>query len=599
MAADLSTIMLQELSDAVAEREAAAGEQREAVVRWASARRCLPAASAVANCHRCAIEAQSDRAAAITAWEATLAGRRDVAIAERDAAAAALREKAAADKATTITLRIQAELDRVQAALNAHCTTLRPAGSHAEAATAAAPAAAGSSGGKQCDHSGVTETPLWRRGPASMPCLCNACGTRHRRTGRVEYYGAAGASTARELCHDPQAEAAAAAAPAAAGSGGRQRCDQCGVMETSSRRKGPASTPCLCNARYTTRRRRTGRVESGAGASEAEQRGQAADRGRGHADGAAASERCAEADEAAVYEDLEDLEDLDQHLLQECGSKRSKLAPSMDDDDNSTGEKDNVTEGEPLEGHTVVQASLTAAAAAAVVPRRPRSCPPPRQRQRAGEDAVACRGGAVAIASRSGFAGGLAAADEEASAAAAALAHMMSCDAARRDAPAGPAPPPWAAGASGPRRAGTAPEAGCRSDEEDDEGDDKDNEPHVAVCGGSQQNGGPRCVDRKTAALRCSAPAGAAAPIQRAPRPLLRQQLVLEAGGTHGCFGATPEASWPGGGISEHALRYAAFEAPAWCGQGQPAPARFCRLVARPPAASSGPLHPKRGVPTR
>ena len=423
MAADLSTIMLQELSDAVAEREAAAGEQREAV----------------ANCHRCAIEAQSDRAAAITAWEATLAGRRDVAIAERDAAAAALREKAAADKATTITLRIQAELDRVQAALNAHCTTLRPAGSHAEAATAAAPAAAGSSGGKQCDHSGVTETPLWRRGPASMPCLCNACGTRHRRTGRVEYYGAAGASTARELCHDPQAEAAAAAAPAAAGSGGRQRCDQCGVMETSSRRKGPASTPCLCNARYTTRRRRTGRVESGAGASEAEQRGPEADRGRGRADRAAASERCAEADEAAVYEDLEDL---DQHMLQECGSKRSKLAPSMDDDDNSTGEEDNVTEGELLEGHTVVQASLAAAAAAAVVPRRPRSYPPPRRRQRAGEDAVAGRGGAVAIASRSGFAGGLAATDEETSAAAAALGHMMSCGAARRDAPAGAAPPP-------------------------------------------------------------------------------------------------------------------------------------------------------------
>lgn len=27
-----------------------------------------------------------------------------------------------------------------------------------------------------------TESPQWRRGPASKPVLCNACGTRYRRT---------------------------------------------------------------------------------------------------------------------------------------------------------------------------------------------------------------------------------------------------------------------------------------------------------------------------------------------------------------------------------------------------------------------------------
>jgi hypothetical protein len=26
------------------------------------------------------------------------------------------------------------------------------------------------------------DSPQWRRGPASKPCLCNACGTRFRRT---------------------------------------------------------------------------------------------------------------------------------------------------------------------------------------------------------------------------------------------------------------------------------------------------------------------------------------------------------------------------------------------------------------------------------
>ena len=36
--------------------------------------------------------------------------------------------------------------------------------------------------GGPCDHCGVTESPQWRRGPADKPQLCNACGTRYRRT---------------------------------------------------------------------------------------------------------------------------------------------------------------------------------------------------------------------------------------------------------------------------------------------------------------------------------------------------------------------------------------------------------------------------------
>jgi len=36
--------------------------------------------------------------------------------------------------------------------------------------------------GGPCDHCGVTESPQWRRGPPNKPQLCNACGTRFRRT---------------------------------------------------------------------------------------------------------------------------------------------------------------------------------------------------------------------------------------------------------------------------------------------------------------------------------------------------------------------------------------------------------------------------------
>lgn len=42
--------------------------------------------------------------------------------------------------------------------------------------------AANSKSGGPCDHCGALESPQWRRGPASKPMLCNACGTRYRRT---------------------------------------------------------------------------------------------------------------------------------------------------------------------------------------------------------------------------------------------------------------------------------------------------------------------------------------------------------------------------------------------------------------------------------
>ena len=39
--------------------------------------------------------------------------------------------------------------------------------------------------GGPCDHCGALDSPQWRRGPSSKPMLCNACGTRFRRTGNL------------------------------------------------------------------------------------------------------------------------------------------------------------------------------------------------------------------------------------------------------------------------------------------------------------------------------------------------------------------------------------------------------------------------------
>mmetsp|Transcript_45352 Transcript_45352/g.84691 ORF Transcript_45352/g.84691 Transcript_45352/m.84691 type:complete len:222 (-) Transcript_45352:542-1207(-) len=39
--------------------------------------------------------------------------------------------------------------------------------------------------GGPCDHCGAVESPQWRRGPSAKPMLCNACGTRFRRTNQL------------------------------------------------------------------------------------------------------------------------------------------------------------------------------------------------------------------------------------------------------------------------------------------------------------------------------------------------------------------------------------------------------------------------------
>ncbi|KAL4431428.1 hypothetical protein ABPG75_006684 [Micractinium tetrahymenae] len=40
-------------------------------------------------------------------------------------------------------------------------------------------------GGPVCSHCGATESPQWRRGPPHKAILCNACGTRYRRTNQL------------------------------------------------------------------------------------------------------------------------------------------------------------------------------------------------------------------------------------------------------------------------------------------------------------------------------------------------------------------------------------------------------------------------------
>ncbi|KAK9838093.1 hypothetical protein WJX81_000778 [Elliptochloris bilobata] len=53
-------------------------------------------------------------------------------------------------------------------------------------------------------HCGVAESPQWRRGPSSKPVLCNACGTRYRRTSQLGAYrpalGPARSGQARKRC---------------------------------------------------------------------------------------------------------------------------------------------------------------------------------------------------------------------------------------------------------------------------------------------------------------------------------------------------------------------------------------------------------------
>ncbi|PNW83459.1 hypothetical protein CHLRE_05g242600v5 [Chlamydomonas reinhardtii] len=80
-------------------------------------------------------------------------------------------------------------------------------------APAPAPRAFHHKTGGPCDHCGATESPQWRRGPPAKPMLCNACGTRYRRTNQLGPVGA----------HTPAGRAAAAAAAAGASVSGGKR----------------------------------------------------------------------------------------------------------------------------------------------------------------------------------------------------------------------------------------------------------------------------------------------------------------------------------------------------------------------------------------
>ena len=63
--------------------------------------------------------------------------------------------------------------------------------------------------GGPCDHCGAADSPQWRRGPPGKPTLCNACGTRWRRTDSLD------------RAPGPAAVAAAAAAAAASAAAAR------------------------------------------------------------------------------------------------------------------------------------------------------------------------------------------------------------------------------------------------------------------------------------------------------------------------------------------------------------------------------------------
>lgn len=51
--------------------------------------------------------------------------------------------------------------------------------------------------GGPCDHCGAAESPQWRRGPPGKPVLCNACGTRWRRTTCLDRDGGGGKAKGR------------------------------------------------------------------------------------------------------------------------------------------------------------------------------------------------------------------------------------------------------------------------------------------------------------------------------------------------------------------------------------------------------------------
>ncbi|KXZ42539.1 hypothetical protein GPECTOR_137g646 [Gonium pectorale] len=79
--------------------------------------------------------------------------------------------------------------------------------------------------GGPCDHCGATESPQWRRGPPAKPMLCNACGTRYRRTNQLN--PASANSAAVRAAAAAAAAAAATAAPSAKGRGAKREGSFC------------------------------------------------------------------------------------------------------------------------------------------------------------------------------------------------------------------------------------------------------------------------------------------------------------------------------------------------------------------------------------
>ncbi|DBA89974.1 TPA: hypothetical protein ACH3X2_004349 [Trebouxia sp. C0005] len=59
--------------------------------------------------------------------------------------------------------------------------------------------------GGPCNNCGVVDSPQWRRGPAAAPVLCNACGTRFRRTSQLATGGLRALKRAAEAQKQQQA----------------------------------------------------------------------------------------------------------------------------------------------------------------------------------------------------------------------------------------------------------------------------------------------------------------------------------------------------------------------------------------------------------
>eukprot|EP00798_Chlamydomonas_sp_ICE-L_P020285 gene20285-27043_t len=88
--------------------------------------------------------------------------------------------------------------------------------------------------GGPCDHCGAAESPQWRRGPSSKPCLCNACGTRFRRKAALVPIAKSGA-TRQPAIPLIQKKSAAKKRPAVAGLAATKTETETGSTERARR----------------------------------------------------------------------------------------------------------------------------------------------------------------------------------------------------------------------------------------------------------------------------------------------------------------------------------------------------------------------------